>query len=136
MPPRAPPPASPCEAIRAPLQELWARYRDPPTPPRAPRALPAAPRPRAAARSPAQGDRPLAGPPAPLPTVAPPLRPAIVAALHAGLDALLSESREPTILDARLALLRTLLGPDVDRLTTRADGVNGGGAPPAASGDA
>ncbi|MDE4917485.1 MULTISPECIES: hypothetical protein [Cupriavidus] len=49
---------------------------------------------------------------------------------------MLSESREPTILDARLALLRTLLGPDVDRLTTRADGVNGGGAPPAASGDA
>ena len=107
--PAAGPAASPGEVIRAPLHALWDRYRPAPrtpVPPDVPLAtvvspLPAAPPP----------------PPSPVPDQA-----ATHAALHACLQTFLVEARDPILRGERLALLRTLLGPDADRLVDRADG--------------
>uniref|UniRef100_UPI001BB108BB hypothetical protein n=1 Tax=Cupriavidus sp. 2SB TaxID=2502199 RepID=UPI001BB108BB len=104
---------TPAEAIRAPLHDLWARYREPPTP--APAPVPAV-RPRPAA--------------APRPTVPAPLTPAIVAALHARLCAFLSDSGDTACRDERLALLWALLGPnasgsDAERVAACADDADG-----------
>ena len=108
--PVASPPASPSEAIRAPLYALWDRYRE-------------------ASLTPAQPG--VAATP-PLVTVAPPILaaaapPATHTTTHADLQVclrtFLSEAGDPTQRGARLALLRTVLGPDADRLADSADSI-------------
>lgn len=141
---RSLPAASPCEATRAPLHDLWARALAPTLPPTPLASHPAAPGTPPAAPTLALGERALAGlagPPdrrdalaqraTPMPTApAPPVTVATVAALRA----FLCESGDMNTLGARLALLRALLGLDAGSLAARAGGADSAGGAPSSGG--